>query len=54
MPLMISTVCSKEGSLMVTGWNRRSKALSFSMCCRYSLEGGGADDLHFATGEGGL
>ena len=29
---------SMEGSFTVTGWNRRSKALSFSMDLRYSLK----------------
>ena len=28
----------KLGSLTVTGWKRRSSAVSFSMCLRYSLK----------------
>mmetsp|Transcript_13533 Transcript_13533/g.29714 ORF Transcript_13533/g.29714 Transcript_13533/m.29714 type:complete len:240 (-) Transcript_13533:1270-1989(-) len=35
-PVRISMVCSTVGSGTVTGWKRRSNALSFSMCFRYS------------------
>ena len=33
----ISTVDSMEGSLIITGWKRRSSAESFSICLRYSV-----------------
>ena len=36
MPLSISIASSCEGSSTITGWKRRSKAASFSMCLRYS------------------
>ena len=31
------TLSSMEGSSTMTGWKRRSRAVSFSMCLRYSL-----------------
>ena len=36
-PRRMAMVSSTEGSLTITGWNRRSRAASFSMYCRYSL-----------------
>ena len=33
---MMRTACSSLGSLMVSGWKRRSSAESFSRCLRYS------------------
>mmetsp|Transcript_26514 Transcript_26514/g.45674 ORF Transcript_26514/g.45674 Transcript_26514/m.45674 type:complete len:260 (-) Transcript_26514:1162-1941(-) len=35
-PYRICRLSSSVGSPTVTGWNRRSRALSFSMCFRYS------------------
>ena len=37
-PWRIFTESSMEGSFTVTGWNRRSRAVSFSMDLRYSLK----------------
>ena len=37
MPFRISTVSETEGSLTITGWKRRSRAVSFSMYLRYSV-----------------
>src|SRR5207249_3646969 len=36
-PRRMVMVCSTVGSLTRTGWNRRSRAASFSMCFWYSL-----------------
>ena len=36
-PSSISTVSSTSGSSTETGWNRRSRAASFSICCLYSF-----------------
>src|SRR5205807_303996 len=36
-PRRMVMVCSTVGSLTSTGWNRRSRAASFSMCFWYSL-----------------
>ena len=36
-PFRMSTASSWVGSPTITGWNRRSRAASFSMCLRYSL-----------------
>ena len=37
MPLSISTDSATEGSSTITGWKRRSRAVSFSMYLRYSV-----------------
>ena len=48
---MMRTVSSGEGSPMLTGWKRRSKAESFSTCLRNSSA---VDDLDLAAGQGRL
>ena len=38
MPFKMAMLSSMEGSFTVTGWKRRSRAVSFSMNLRYSLK----------------
>lgn len=36
--MSISMLSATDGSFMVTGWNLRSSAESFSICLRYSVK----------------
>ena len=47
-------VSSTLGSATSMGWKRRSSAASFSICLRYSFEGGGAHAAELAPGQGGF
>ena len=50
----MAIVSSTVGSPTKTGWNRRSRAGSFSMCSRILVERRGADAAQLAAGQGRL